>query len=379
MAKKPGPHQSSSLLKVEALSQFITVLKQRGYEVFAPVVRDAAIIFDPIDSADELPAGWTARQEAAAYRLEQREDKALFGYAVGMQSAKRFLHPPEIRLFTVEKTQGAFQIHHNGSTQGKRALIGLRPCDVAAMAIQDRVLMADRYADPIYEERRRNLFVVVVECGDPASTCFCTSMGAGPAAMSGYDIALTEVVEGDNHFFIARAGSEAGEEVLKKTGVEKAPAEAVQKAHAVTEAAASKISKKLELDGLKELLYANPEHPRWDKTAKRCLACGNCTMACPTCFCVNFEETSDLAGEKAERWRRWDSCFNLNFTYIHGGTVRTSLKSRYRHWMTHKLASWQDQFGTCGCVGCGRCITWCPAGIDITEEAAAIRAGAAIA
>ena len=96
-------------------------------------------------------------------------------------------------------------------------------------------------------------------------------------------------------------------------------------------------------------------------------------MVCPTCFCTTVEDHSDLAGETAERVRSWDSCFTLDFSYVHGGSVRTETQSRYRQWMTHKLASWIDQFGTSGCVGCGRCITWCPVGIDITEEAAAIR------
>ena len=130
----------------------------------------------------------------------------------------------------------------------------------------------------------------------------------------------------------------------------------------------------MDTTNIKQLLYDNPEHPQWDKVAGRCLSCANCTMACPTCFCSTVEDVSDLTGKHAERWRKWDSCFSLEFSYIHGGHVRQSTKGRYRQWMTHKLASWQDQFGTSGCVGCGRCITWCPVGIDITEEVKAIRA-----
>ena len=121
---------------------------------------------------------------------------------------------------------------------------------------------------------------------------------------------------------------------------------------------------------MQELLQGNLEHPRWDDVAERCLTCGNCTMVCPTCFCTTVEDHSDLAGRRAERKRRWDSCFTMDFSYIHGGSVRDQARSRYRQWMTHKLASWIDQFGTSGCVGCGRCITWCPVGIDITEEVA---------
>jgi sulfhydrogenase subunit beta (sulfur reductase) len=129
----------------------------------------------------------------------------------------------------------------------------------------------------------------------------------------------------------------------------------------------------LDTADIKALLYRNYEHPRWDNAAARCLTCGNCTMVCPTCFCTTVEDVTDLKGEHAERWQKWDSCFTMDFSYIHGGIIRSSPKARYRQWMTHKLATWIDQFGTSGCVGCGRCITWCPVAIDITEEVRAIR------
>ena len=132
----------------------------------------------------------------------------------------------------------------------------------------------------------------------------------------------------------------------------------------------------LETDGLAAAIRSQPEHPRWAEMADRCMACGNCTQVCPTCFCTSIEDKAALDGTAAERVRRWDSCFTPDFSYIHGGSVRPSVRARYRHWLTHKLGTWHDQFGTSGCVGCGRCITWCPAGIDITEEARALQAGA---
>ena len=138
--------------------------------------------------------------------------------------------------------------------------------------------------------------------------------------------------------------------------------------------AAAKMGRTLDTTDIKELLYRNSDHPRWDDAARRCLSCTNCTLVCPTCFCTTVEDVTDLSGGLAERRRRWDSCFTMDFSYIHGGYIRPSIKARYRQWMTHKLASWIDQFSASGCVGCGRCITWCPVGIDITVETAAIRA-----
>jgi ferredoxin len=199
-------------------------------------------------------------------------------------------------------------------------------------------------------------------------------MDTGPRAEAGFDIALTEVIEDGRHYFVCEAGSERGGELmatLPTSPLEPAESEA---ADAGIARAAAQQGRVMETAGIKELLYDNYDHPRWDEVSERCLTCGNCTMVCPTCFCTTVEDTGDLTVETAERTRVWDSCFTMDFSYVHGGSVRGSARSRYRQWMTHKLATWIDQFGTSGCVGCGRCITWCPVAIDITEEVAAIRA-----
>jgi ferredoxin len=236
------------------------------------------------------------------------------------------------------------------------------------------VLREGPYADAAYAARRRDAFIVAVNCGQAGGTCFCVSMQTGPKADSGFDLALTELLAGDTHEFLLEVGSEAGAELLAKVPHLPASHAHVAAAAAVVAQTASQMGRSLDTAGIKELLQGNPNHPRWDEVAERCLTCGNCTMVCPTCFCTTVEDHNDLTGTSAERVRKWDSCFTLDFSYVHGGSVRNSNKSRYRQWMTHKLASWIDQFGTSGCVGCGRCVTWCPVGIDITAEVAAIRA-----
>jgi ferredoxin len=222
--------------------------------------------------------------------------------------------------------------------------------------------------------RREGLFIVAVNCIVAGGTCFCASMGTGPAATQGYDLALTELIENGRHQFVVEIASEAGAGVVRKLESSPAREADLRRAREIVEGTKQSMGRQLDTAGIKELLYANLEHGRWDEVASRCLGCANCTMVCPTCFCTTVEDHLDLAGERAERVRQWDSCFTLGFSRLHENSVRTSLKSRYRQWMTHKLASWFDQFGTSGCVGCGRCITWCPVGIDLTEEAAAIRA-----
>ena len=366
--------RASLLITREGLQALIDALSGRGYEVLGPVVRDGAIVYDTIVRVADLPGGWTDRQEAGRYRLEPRGDGALFGFAVGPHSWKRFLHRPVETLWTMRKDDGAIEISGAAAIAPKLAFLGVRACEIHAIGIQDRVLRDGPYPDTAYAMRRQDAFIVAVNCGHPAGTCFCVSMQTGPRASSGFDLSLTELLDGGGHDFLVEVGSDAGAELLEQ--VPHLPAAEAHRAaaEAVSARAASQMGRHLETGGLKELLQNNLEHPRWDEVAERCLTCGNCTMVCPTCFCTTVEDHSDLAGTSAERVRKWDSCFTMDFSYLHGGSVRSTARSRYRQWMTHKLASWFDQFGTSGCVGCGRCITWCPVGIDITQEAAAIRA-----
>ncbi len=358
----------SSVIERGDLQALLDALARRGYTVIGPVLRDGAIVYDELQSVDDLPAGWTDEQEAGHYRLRRRQDEALFGYNVGPHSLKR-LQLPADRLLWRARLEG------NGRLAGVQspsedqpspvAFLGARACELHARQILGRVIGDD------------SLFVIAVQCGQAGATCFCASMGTGPEVTAGYDIALTELLDGDRHVFTARAGSERGAEVLAEVPSSSATEDQLAAARAAPARAAAQMGRTLDTDGIKELLYRNYEHPRWDEVADRCLTCGNCTMVCPTCFCTTVEDVTDLAGEGVERHERWDSCFTVDYSYIHGGSVRASARSRYRQWMTHKLATWFDQFGTSGCVGCGRCITWCPVGIDITEEAAAIRASEA--
>jgi formate hydrogenlyase subunit 6/NADH:ubiquinone oxidoreductase subunit I len=357
------------------LGKLIGVLVRKGYEVIGPTVRDGAIVYDHVESAEDLPAGWTDEQEPGRYRLKRREDRALFGYAVGPQSWKKYMHPAEVRLWSAERQGGTFRILNNEvKPERPHALLGARACELAAIAVQDRVLLEDKYRDPIYDQRREGAFIIAVQCTQAAATCFCASMGTGPQVSGGFDLVLTELIGPEGHRFLVATGSDRGVEVLTELEAVPATEEDRQQAEAGVEAARQQV-RSIDTTGIKELLYKNFEHPRWDNVASRCLTCANCTMVCPTCFCTSVEDVTDITGDHAERWRRWDSCFTQSFSYIHGGSVRTSAKARYRQWMTHKLASWIDQFGSSGCVGCGRCITWCPVGIDITEEVGAIRDG----
>jgi len=364
--------RTQRVLRADRLDGLVRALQARGYTCVGPTLRDGAIVYDRVRGSADLPRGWTDEQRPGHYRVRRRDDEAFFGYVVGPHSWKKFLFPPERRLWRLRRTGRGFERVDEPQPAPRFAFLGVRACEIAALRIQDRVFQGGAFVDPEYAARREASFVVAVECVEAGGTCFCVSMETGPAATEGFDLALTEVL-GDEHVFVVRAGTDRGREVLDGLETEAATDAQAQAARAGVEHAARNQGRAMDTRGIQDLLQRHYESPQWDEVAERCLACANCTLACPTCFCSDVEDTNDLTGDHAERWKRWDSCFNPDFSHMAGGEVRRSIASRYRQWMTHKLSTWYDQFGSTGCVGCGRCLTWCPVGIDITEEVARMR------
>ncbi|MFJ5117194.1 4Fe-4S dicluster domain-containing protein [Kitasatospora sp. NPDC088548] len=357
----------------DGLNTLIAVLAGRGRTVVGPTVRDGAVVLAELSGGDELPYGWGVELEAGTYRLRAREDGAAFAHSAGPQSWKTFLHPPRERQWTADRdADGGLVVTEDRTPPPSYAFLGVRPCDLRAIAIQDRVLTGGRHRDPAYRGRRERAFLVAVECTEPGATCFCVSMGTGPAVGPGYDLALTEVIDAEGHRFLVRAGSEEGESVLAELPCRPADQATRSAARERVAGAADRMGRSMPPVDLQALMRGTLTAERWDDVAARCLTCGNCTMVCPTCFCTTAEDVTDLTGDHAERWRRWESCFDLDFSHLQAGPVRDTPRSRYRQWATHKLGTWYDQFGSSGCVGCGRCIVWCPVGIDITEEAHAL-------
>ncbi len=350
-----NPHQLQSLIER---------LLDDDYRVIGPTVRDQALVYDDIRS---LPTGWGDSQEAGHYRLERRDDQSRFGYNLGPSTWKQFLFPPEETIFHVR--DGEFVSARESAP--KMAFIGVRGCELAAIAIQDRVFTAN-VLDPGYAARREQLLLVAVNCSQAAATCFCSSTGDGPAAGAGADLVLTELNPQDP-FYLVEAHSAAGEALLAAVGGSEAGADEVSAIDEVLAATRAQMSRRMDMAGLAGDLLGALEHPQWEDVAARCLACGNCTQVCPTCFCSTSREDVDPVSLDVSHVRRWDSCFTEGHSYLSGGVTHQSVKSRYRQWLTHKLGSWEQQFGSSGCTGCGRCISWCPVGIDITRETALIR------
>ena len=357
------------VMDVDGLDALVRLLGERGYETYGPVVRDGAIMPGPVSAVDDLPVGFHDEQGPGRYRLERRDDPEVFGWAVGPGSWKASFFPPLETLWSADAPGGT--VREPGPPRGEMAIIGARPCEIAALRVLDRVLKDGEVPDPRYTARRHNTFVMAAECGSPSASCFCTSMGTGPGIESDFDLALTELPGPDGYRYVVRVGTTRGSELLEHIPTTVADDEALRERDHVLDGARGDITRRLPAAEVATLLSRNLEHPRWDDVAGRCLSCGNCTLVCPTCFCSDVSDVLTLRGE-VRRDRRWASCFDLDHSYLGGAHVRSSVSSRYRQWLTHKLSTWHVQFGTSGCVGCGRCISWCPVGIDITEEVAAI-------
>ncbi|NDR54928.1 4Fe-4S dicluster domain-containing protein [Aliiruegeria sabulilitoris] len=339
-----------------------------GWRVIAPLLRDDALVPDILHDPDALPRGYTDQQAPGRYRLVPGDSERWFDAVVGPQGWKRWLHPPERKLWSARRGETGFEVTPDTEDWPATIFFGVRPCDLAAIARQAEVFR--RAGDPAYTTRLAATRIVAVNCGRSAETCFCASMQTGPGARSAHDLALTEIEGG----LLVEIGSKDGTAMLEGRALPTATPAQVQQAALRIEAAATSQPRAMPAKIAKRLQEV-PDDPHWEEIASRCLHCANCTAVCPTCFCTDVTDRTSLDGKTAERWQRWDSCFSLDFSFLNGGPVRSSTAARYRQWMTHKLSSWHEQFGSSGCTGCGRCITWCPAGIDLVAEAGALAKG----
>lgn len=359
-------------LPYSILQYLINALQNTGYDCFGPQVRDGAIVYDNLQNANQLPWGIRDVQRPGEYRLEKTDRREAFGFSNGPQAIKPLLFKPRETVWKVIRNEkGKLEFQSISVSEKPVAVIGARSCDLVAMEIQDKVFLEQGHTDIRYQQRRNNLFIVAVNCTYSSDNCFCVSAGTGPDIRNPYDILMTEIDEG----FVVESGSDKGHNILQQIKLIKATEQQITHASQRVTDAANMQTKRIPLDnqrGLYDLLFSNLDHPRWEEVANRCLSCGNCTLVCPTCFCHSEVDNPTMDGESCEHEREWDSCFTAGHSYIHGKLIRDDIRKRYRQWLTHKVGSWFEQFDVSGCVGCGRCITWCPVGIDITEELAAI-------
>jgi len=351
------------------LDLLLSNLKANGYELIGPRIQNDSLVYGPIESMKDLPQGYLTQQEAGTFKLVQTGQTHYFDLIPGAHSWKQFLFPSRVELFKLRREGESWQTVSEKIEPHSYAFIGVRGCELAAIHIQDAAFLRQDFVDPIYHDRRERAFILSVNCLHPAGTCFCQSMGTGPRVGPGYDLNLTELED----IFLIEVGSELGRAMLEGVPHEAASAFLLNSANRAVEHAAREMGRQMDTSDLPELLMKNLENPHWQSVGLRCLSCANCTQVCPTCFCWDAVDNLSLDGSETSRERVWDSCFNPSYSYQAGGNTRPTIHSRYRQWITHKLGTWKQQYGMLGCTGCGRCITWCPAAIDITAEVAALR------
>lgn len=347
------------------LSSLFAQLERLGYSIYGPQARDGAIVFDQLQKVDQLPQGWQDIQKPGSYQLEQTESPRYFHWANGPQAIKPLLFSSREVMWQARKQDdGSIEFVIPEHQIEKVAVIGAKACDVAALKLQDQHFLQGEFVDPGYKAKRQGLFIVAVNCSRAASTCFCASTGDGPSCESGFDLCLTELEEG----FLIEVGSDYGEKVIQVLNLQTATAAQLQKAEYQKADVIESQGRQLRPIAINQL-QSQRSHPQWDDIAERCLACGNCTMVCPTCFCHRHHEEPVLDGKSSEHVREWDSCFGESHGELAGFQVRKTVKQRYQQWMIHKLDTWQEQYERSGCTGCGRCMSWCPAEIDFVKEA----------
>lgn len=360
---------STVSIKKPTLDTILARLREAGFETIGPRVKNETLVYDHVDTLEQLPRGYITEQEAGQFRLVYTGHDRYFDLIPGQQSWKQFLFPSRLELFKMQKTGQSWEVKPPEPDNKSYAFIGVRGCELAAILVQDKAFIRPDFHDPVYRARRSKVFIMAVDCLHPAGTCFCASMGTGPRAKEAFDLRLTEL----DDVFLLTVGSELGRTIIAGMPYEAASAFVMSNAERGLEQASQNMGRHLDTSDLPELILNNLDHPEWDDVGKRCLSCTNCTQVCPTCFCWDAVDQIDLTGTQTNRVRVWDSCYNPDYSYQAGGNTRPTIRSRYRQWLSHKLGTWVQQYGTSGCVGCGRCITWCPASIDLTEEIPALR------
>lgn len=332
-----------ALLPKEDLGRLMDKLTA-AFVVIGPVRKQNEFVFDRIEKAAQLA----------------------LDYHTTILPPKKVLHQPFETLFSFKEDQGIIDVDH---PDHKQILFGVHPCDVHAIAILDQAYSHD-YEDPYYMAKRENTLLVALNCTGPGENCFCSSLGTGPDLKEGYDLLLTDL--GDQ--YLVEVGSPEGAQIVELAGLPAAPrVTAVEKEKRLAEAR-KKFHKRMLVRDLRELLEENFRHPIWEELIEECLACGSCTMVCPTCFCYNVVDKIDLSLKSGKRQREWDSCMLLEYAQVAlDHNFRKDRDARIKQRIYHKLVYYEPQFGTLGCVGCGRCIHTCVKKIDITKIIAGIR------
>lgn len=339
----------SKVLEEEEIDKLVEKLLV-DYQVFGPKRKGSEHVFDEIQSSGELD----------------------LSYVTTILPPKKYLLPQREKILSFNS--GHEIVPEEPELPRKQVIFGIHSCDLNAFLLLDKVFL-DKYPLPSYAKRRKNLTTIALTCTEVDYTCFCSSMGTGPSPNQGYDLLLTWL--GDR--YLAEEGSPEGEKILSLIEGREARSEDYEAKSKVIEDVKKKFRKKIDTEGLPELIKENLEHEIWEELGEIDLACAQCVMSCPTCYCFDVRDNLELNLKEGFRFKEWDSCLLLEFAEVAlGGNFRNSRAARIRQFIGHNLgwggACQYEVFdGKFKCVGCGRCIKVCPVHIDLTDVAARLR------
>ena len=326
----------SKVLAKKNLAKFISKLVKE-YDVFAPVKKEEGILFSKIDKADDMYPS----------------------YSNTKNSVKEFLLPQLEELFRFAKKGNSNEIIDVKEKKRRSLLFGVRPCDGKAVAMLDKVFL-ENIPDSYYKSRLENTFVIGMACDTPLQTCFCTSVGGGPFSTEGLDALFVELEE---KYLIIPVTKQCEKLFVHFDNASK---EDIKEAEKLKKNAEKRLKPVFEIEGIKEKLDEMFESSIWDEIYQKCIKCGICTYLCPACHC--FDVQDETIGEKGCRVRNWDSCMFPKFTlHASGHNPRPTQKERWRQRIMHKFNYLKENTGLYGCVGCGRCVEYCPVNLDIRK------------
>jgi len=336
---------SDKVIKKDELPNALKALK-KNYRVLVPVKEKDFYRFEPLENEEKVDLNFTNT------RL----------------SPKSLLFPQSERMFNYsldETTEDAHIVKQSQKDYSPTAVVGIRPCDAKALRLVNVNFDNPEFKDPWWAKRLESMTLVGLGCNEPCSTCFCTSVNCGPFNEEGLDVLLFDLGER----YLARAITEKGEHLLKSAGVgEDAPSDTKKDADDLKAEAEKRISSHVPTDKLKEKNVLDLfDAPFWDDVAFACINCGTCTFLCPTCWCFDIQD--EVYKKEGDRIRNWDSCMFPLFTlHASGHNPRSEKVQRVRQRFMHKLKYYVDKYNNgAACVGCGRCVKYCPVNIDIRE------------
>ena len=335
-------------------------LDKKDFQPFLQNLMDEYDLFAPVRLADGV----------FAYKKIDQPEEVDLSASNTQKPAKEVFFPQSETMFRYEKAGNEARITSTEGVERKRVILGARPCDIQAVSLIDQVFSGKEYTDVYYANKRDATTVIGMACNHPLSTCFCTSMKGGPFAREGSDLFLIDLGEA----YLVELHTEKGTAFSQNKFLKKAGPNDLNLAKEIEEKASKRTDASLPVEGIDKKLDQMVENPFWEKVQEKCLGCRVCTYLCPTCHC--FDIVDEALTNKGQRVRNWDSCLSTLYSLeTSGHNPRPTNRERTRQRIMHKFNYFPKNFDQIACVGCGRCILYCPAGFDIRQTIKEIQKG----